>query len=551
MADYVVNVNDETTPTNGQPARKGAEEIRAIKAALETALIANTASASPRQVIASAVLDSNGYNNAITTGSGLRPALTASAGSPYHLSYAAGFNAGKAANNEEAIAANNADILGVDLPLNNISYLYKNYANPYGSTLVPEHDGYIFDKPSGSLLHFEEVATPLDDFGNVYTITGATLTATKPAYGAKSLDCSGGAGTNANTKRAESAAFLTLGGGSWEISAVVWFDVQPNAAVNHYVASAVNNAGFGAIVGWGETGGNRRAVLFISSNGTSQDVVNGTFGVTNLATGTWYRFRMVFDALAGTYRVYVAAGGSGAAPVWTAEVQEISAASAARVCAVTKLIWGCSFNGGYVNGISGFIDEARYIRAATRTTTETPTGFPKTIADSGLLIHFFSIPKMTMFQVTAPSAAAGTDPTLTAVTRLFIAEADTSGVAVTTIRNRAIKGQWEGSVITPLPAAAGSVANVSHNIGTQRTRGKIQLINLTTQNGYVPGDVIENVLGGATTDPQPINLSIGRNTIGFGTPAGNTIILTPRTGGAAVAATVGSWAYRLSAERSY
>jgi hypothetical protein len=134
---YIVNPNDPTTPTNDQGATQGAEELRALKAVIAGLVVAALAAPAVRQAIQSAVLDTNGQNAALTIGAGLRPGLTASVGNEYQLSSAAGFSGGKGLDFNESFNANVADILGVDLPLNNTSYLFRNYATGWGSTLVP------------------------------------------------------------------------------------------------------------------------------------------------------------------------------------------------------------------------------------------------------------------------------------------------------------------------------------------------------------------------------------------------------------------------------
>lgn len=518
MPTYPVNPADPTSPTDQQGAKQGAEEFRALKALIASMIVASSASAGPRQVIQSAILDANGYNNALTVGAGLRPGLTATAADPLHLSIANGFTGGKAVNSDESIIANNADILGVDLPINTTAYLARNYGASYESTLFPPQYGYAFDRTQASLLHFEDAGgIPICGFGNQYTITGAAITVTKPAYGTKSLDCSGGLGTNVNVKRAETAAITTLGPDSWETSCVVWFDVQPNAAVLHNLMHASNAAGLGFSAGWGETGGNRRAAIStVSSDGTTSNIAGTTFGVTNLAVGIWYRFRFVFDALGGTYRLYVAAGGSAAAPVWAAEVQEISVASTARICAVTRFIWGCSWSGAaYANGISGFIDECRFIRCATKVGTETPGVAPNTYPFSITThkVNFFSIPKMQMFEVTAESTVANTNPTMVSALRLFLGEADTSGAAITAIRNYAVRGQFIGAVVMP---AQSTTATVSHNIGVpqieQRFKARIKT-TLLVPEGYVVGAEVDLTMGsGDSAGPGPRGANNGIST---------------------------------------
>lgn len=552
MATYPVNPNDPTSPTDQQGAKQGAEELRAIKALLAALVVAGSASASPRHTIVGASQDANGFNNAITVGAGLRPGLTASVASPYQLTFANGFTLGKAIDSSESITLNNADILGADLPINNTAYIFREYATAYGSTLVPWQDSPAFDRAQNTLLHFEDGVTPTCGFGNLYTITGAVLNNTKPAYGAKSMDASGGAGTNANVKRCETTAINSLGTGSWEAQNVVWFDVQPNAAVVHDMFAACNNGGFGALYGWFETGGNRRAFLQCSSTGAAHDIINAT-GATNLTVGVWYRFRAVFNALAGTYKLYVAAGGSAAAPVWGVEVEECTAASTARVCTITKVIWGCLFNGGYTQGISGFIDEARLLRAATAVAIVTPGVAPNTypLSITAHPVYWMDTINYKMFQVTAESVAANANPTLTTTLRQFIAECDTSGVAVTAVRNYAIQGKYT-STFGAVPAVATRQAYTA-NIGTQNITGEVWLKNLTTELTYTPGMMGQALCVSNAAFPTPsFVIAEDKNTISIvgGSNATGWAVVNRNTGAYATI-TLASWQIQVRVKRTW
>ena len=362
MASYVVNVNDPTTPTQSQPARQGAEELRAIKALLTSLIVAGSSSASPRQAIQSAVLDANGYNNAITVGAGLRPGLTASVADAYHLSAANGFSVGKAINIDEVIAANNADILGADLPLSNTSFLYRTIGVGFASTLIPPQYGYTFDRTQGSILNFEgadgAVAT-IDDFGNTWTFNGnAQIDTAQFKFGTASLllDGTGDYVTSTN--------FTTLGDGSWEM--MCWFRINalPGAGTDASLFEATNSANFGVYLQINNTAGTVKLKLGVSSNGTSTDVANNVLGTnTTWNLNEWNRARVVFDALAGTYRVYLSLNGA-------AETQDQTTSSTARVCAIEKIRVGANTTAGA--NFNGWIDAFRFIHAATKTTTEVP-----------------------------------------------------------------------------------------------------------------------------------------------------------------------------------
>lgn len=476
---YIPNPNDATEPVDSRPAGTAAEEFRALKAVVAAILVTASASASPRHAIQSAVLDANGYNAAITTGAGLRPGLTASATDPYHLSYAAGFTGGKAINNEESIVANNADILGADLPLSNTSYLYRDYGVGYGRTLVPPQYGYAFDRTQNAILNFEGSDGSvifLDDFGNTWTNGGANaeIDTAQFKFGTSSLLL--GAGGN---EWIQTSDIKGPGDGSWEKS--IWFRINalPGAGNRGVLFTLLSATTVGIQIGLFNNAGTTRLEWFLSSNNSSHDIVNGGVGTNTVWTlNQWNRIRLVFDALAGNYSVYLSLNGA-------AETQDLTQASTARIHkGGTAFRIGADNGGG--NGFNGWVDGFRFIQAATKTTTEIPAATAPSVTDHEYC--FFSIPKMKMFRVSAASVAAGTNPTLTAVTRLFLGEADTSGVAVTAVRNYAIRGEFYTEFTT---VTAGTSTTKNHNIGTiprviRHTLRVLQAVSSGTQ-----GDVFD------------------------------------------------------------
>jgi hypothetical protein len=445
-----------------------------------SAFVNNHAGRTVRQTALFGNVDSSGYANFLTTGSGLRPGLLATA-----TALALGFSNGMKEEYEE-FSADVADILSADLPASNTSYVYRTKGSSWGSTLVPPQYGYAFDRAQNSLLHFEQAAgAPLCDFGNTYLLNGgATLTTTKPPYGTRCLDLSGGATSAANTKCAYTTDITTLGPDSWEMSVVFWHDVAPAATpVAHYVGAATNTSQFGVEFGWLNNGGTNRFVLNVSSDGTSRNVANLAVGTLTPTTGHWYRYRCQFDALGGKYRLFISDGGTGATPVWAVEVKDIEVASTARVCACARVVWGATLGGtGIANGASGFLDEARIVRGATSTSVGTPSGFPKSVTD--FPVHFFSIPEMKMYEVTSASATAGVNPVMTRRSRLFIGECDTSGAAITAARTYALRGRYVSAPITGV--AVSTAFSFQHNIGVGREHLECELL---AKNGNPAGGI--------------------------------------------------------------
>lgn len=431
MADYTIDVNNPLDPTRQRNAKQGSDELRAIKALLASLVIASSASASPRQSIISASLDSNGYNNAISAGAGLRVGLSASASDAYQMSFAVGFSGGKAINSEEEITANIADLTGVDLVASNTNFLYRTFGSSWGSCLVPPQYGYAFDRTQGAILNFEGndgTVVINDDFGNTWTANGnAQIDTAQFKFGTSSLLLDG------TGDFVETTNIISLGDGSWEISCWVRWNALPGAGTEQCIFNFGAATAYGVIVALNNTAGTIKSKIYLSSNGTAADIVNGQLGTNTVwAAGTWYKFRMVFDALGGSYKLYLSVAGA-------AETADNSFNSFVRINAATSFRYGAQTNNA--NYLNGWMDACRLIRCATKTSAETPAVSAPTITDYP--IHFFNIPKMRMYEVTAAASGAGQNPTLTAITRLFVGEANTGAATVTAVRNYAVRGEYD------------------------------------------------------------------------------------------------------------
>ena len=535
MPDYIVNPNDPNTPTQLQNARQGAEELRALKSLIASMVVAALAAPTVRQSIQSASLDANGYNAAITTGAGLRPGLVASATDAYHLSYAAGFNSGKPVNMDEAISANNADILGADLPLSNTSFLYRTFGVGYGSGLVLPQYGYAFDRSRGSILNFEGADAAVittDDFGNTWVFAGnAQLDTAQFKFGTSSLLCDGTGDSVAST------SFTTMGDGSWEVSCWFRLNALPGAGARATVFYSTNGATFGIQCYLFNNAGTTRFEIYLSSNGTSNNIANGTVGAnTAWALNQWHKYRLVFDALAGTYRVYISLNGA-------AETQDISVASTDRICTLSNRVIGSDAAGA--SGFNGWFDAFRFISGATKTSTETPTAAAPTITD--YKYHFFSIPKMIMYEVTAASVAAGTNPTLTPVNVLYLGEADTSGVAVTAVRNYAIRGEYVSEPV--IWSASNSQMSRNHNLGLRPGEHDAKIYVVTTDaNWKVGSEITHSQLYNDAGTNRGGTVGVDRKTIYLNTSASGWRI---SDGVGDTAITISRWLIRFVAKRGW
>lgn len=464
-----------------------------------------------RQCVLSAALDGNGHNAAITTGAGLRPGLDA-APSPFVVTFASGYGVGGALDLVSTLSADVADILGADLAANNTSFIYADWASltsvTWSKGLVPPQIGETFDRTQGALLNFEAAdasVAMIDDFGNTWTAAGnAQIDTAQFKFGASSLLLDG------TTDFIETSSITTLGSDSWEISLWGRWATLPTAGQDQVIFNAGNASRFGVLLRLDNTAGTIKLQLYLSSSGTSDDIAAPTLGANTVwATNTWYRIRLVFDALAGTYRVYLSIAGA-------AETQDISVSSTSRICALTKIRIGESIDAA-AQQFNGWIDAFRFLRCATITTTETPSVSAPAITDHK--IHFFSIPQHKMYEVTGASVAANTDPVMTQRNRYDVAECDTSGVAITAVRNRPIRGKYV-SPWTAIPAVNVSTA-FNHNLGTVEARSRVQAKCTTAISNVVPGDISECVglsQSGTTTEfaylPSGITRNVGYITTG-------------------------------------
>lgn len=527
-APYIPDVNNTAEPIIGRPAGTAAAEFRGIKTLLATLAVAGLASSSVRQAIQSASLDANGQNNAITVGAGLRPGLLATA-NPYHLSYATGFTQGKPSNLDEVIALDNADILAANLPLSNTSYLYKIWAGAYGSTLIPRQEGYTFDRTKQALLNFEGIngsVVTTDDFGNVWTLAGSAISTAQFKFGTSSIDCTGGGAKSVSTLN-----ITTLGDGSWQ--AECWFRLAalPAVAGRALIFEGCNAAFFGALVLLFNNAGITKLELNLSSNGTASDIAAAVVGVNTVWTlNQWNKVRLAFDALSGTYKLYLSLNGA-------VETVDISIASAARICAITKLYIGTRSDGTLAS--NAWFDAFRLLPCVTNTSVEVPAVVAPILTD--YLISFFNIPQMKMYDVTAASVISGVNPTLTAVNRLFLGEADTSGIAVTAVRNYAVRGEFYGEQAALIVTTA---FTFNDNIGTKLKNIQAWIECMTSEFGWKVGDRLPtwwdgnsgtgNSLSGQTVDIQ------SRNTARF---CVHTPLSIPSNTNLAqlVGATIGNW----------
>ncbi|HEX5074263.1 MAG TPA: hypothetical protein VFW03_13695 [Gemmatimonadaceae bacterium] len=492
-----------------------------------------------RQTLLSSELDSSGYCALLSAGAALNYNINAASGDAV-FSFADGFNSAGAKDWVSVLSAD-ASNQG-SLNASNTHYIHATYSSAtavtWGQCLIPPQYGYAFDRTQAALLNFEAAdatTTMVDDFGNTWTAAGnAQIDTAQSKFGTASLLLDG------TGDYIESTNFTTLGDGSWEISLWVRWNSLPTAGTNQYLFSATNGSSLGAAIFLNNNAGTIKMAMQLSSTGASSDIYNAVGGTNaSWSTGTWYKFRLVFDALAGTYKLYLSVAGA-------AETVDISTSSSSRICAVTKIRLGD--NGAGASQFNGWIDAFRFIRAATVTTTETPGASAPAIGDYP--VHFFSIPAMKMYYASAASASAGVDPTLTAVKRVFAGEQDTNGSAVTATRNYALRGEY---VSDKFAAAAGTAYTKAHNIGVAPRDVIVDAINATTQNGWTPGYRIGMWGNEQDTSGNNNGITVGsvRSSLTFSVQATSMGVLAAKTGGSLAGITMASWLVQIVARRGW
>lgn len=139
--------------------------------------------------------------------------------------------------------------------------------------------------------------------------------------------------------------------------------------------------------------------------------------------------------------------------------------------------------------------------------------------------------------------------------RVFIGEAVTAGGVVTSVVNYAIRGKYR-STDQALPASA-TVKSFSHNIGVREVGVRFWLKNVTTEHGYVAGDIVEPVHypTGSTNGPVAAQLA-SRNAAQFISGNGGScgIIVQAISGGGTGAnqdITPANWNVFMTADRGW
>jgi hypothetical protein len=436
-----------------------------------------------RQSVLTGAQDVNGLANYIAAGAGLTATLLATA-SPVGLSFAAGFNAAGGVDQLTQVAADQVNAFAA-LPANNLSFLTVD-RNPgsgaltYGSKLAPPQYGAAYARARQGVLQFGGAAGStvfLDDFGNTWTaVGGAKVQSNFFKFGTGALGGAGGGNAlNGAADYIKSTDITTLGAGGWALRGWINPSTLPGAGAIVLLCSTAGAAGFGVELGIYNNAGTIKFTYDLSSTNASNDIASLVQGTTTPAVGTWYFVELTFDAVAGVYRLYV----NGAQEASTASALKVAATPAGL--AVGSRTSGAAFFNGYIDKFE-FLP---YCQHPAGTAYAAPVAAPN-VAAAGYAADWFDIANMVLRQVSGASAVAATPPAFTALQRLYVGEATTSGAAVTGAVSYALQGRYTSDDFT---FAFTTTTNKNHNIGTVPKTARAFLVNLLAENGAVPGDV--------------------------------------------------------------
>ncbi len=417
-----------------------------------------------RQTVLQGAINSGGYANMLSAGTGLALNLAATV-VPMITSFAQGVLSFMS-----TLSADTASVVPT-LAANNLSFITQDYASPtsvtWGKTLAPPQYGYTYNQAAQALLHFNGTAGStafLDDFGNTWTAQGSAKVQTNQAkFGGAALGGGGTSNALAAGDYVKSVSFTSLGNGGWALRGWCYPTALPVSAGFATLMAATNANGVGALLGIYNNSGTIKFAYNLSSNGSTNDIASLVQGTTTPVTNTWYWVELTYDAVASVYRLNVG--------TTTNASQESSTTSTSKICPVTALTVGNTQNIG--NQFTGYIDEAEFLPYCDHpggTAYAVPSAAPS-LANAGYASDFFSIPNMTMYQVSGASTAAGANPTFTAVKRVYVGECATGASSVSSVVNYALKGRYFSG---RFPIAASTGYAKAHNIGTEPKQIKLQ-----------------------------------------------------------------------------
>lgn len=475
-----------------------------------------------RQTVLQGVTNSGGYANMLSVGTGLAINLSA-ATTPMITSFAQGVG--------NAAATLSANVTGVvsGLPANNLSYITQAYVSPtsvtWGYTLAPPQYGYSYVQSAQSKLDLNN--SNLDSFGNAWTNTGVTFSNVTPIIPGTYMGVFNGSSYFRTT------AITSLGGGSWTVRG----KMKLGSVAAGTIMNAGNASSFGAFSINLSSG---KLNLYLGSTGSSFDIANGLVSAATLTTGTSYDYELTFDQVAGKYFFYI----NGVPDA------SLTVASTAKVAGFSNVTIGANSATTAANFTTGSIQGVEMLPycAHPNGVTFTPSTALSNIAAPGYASDFFSIPNMTMYQVSGASTSAGNDPLFTAKNFVYVGEAITGASTVSSVVNYALRGEYDSGYTMGLPANGVSVVK-NHNIGVTPDKKKLLFKCATADQGQVPGEVVDGAVQAGTISHLP-SLPATSNTITF-TQGSNGGSVEIKGTGAWGNTTAAFWAYKIMAGRGW
>ena len=392
------------------------------------------------------------------------------------------------------------------------------FAGAWNSTLAPPQYGYTYNQALQSCLSLNNVGT--DDFGNTWTATAITYSNASPAIAGTYMGVFNG------TTGKITMPLTSLGSGGWTLR----FKFKPSVVAGTTYMMNFGVAGtFGVELAINAT----KLGWYLSSNGSSFDIVNGTAGATVLANGTSYDAEMCYDPVAGKYFLYLDG------------TQELIVTSALKICGGTILTLGNNNAGAaaYTGNIQGF-EFLPYCLHPNGTAFSKPTTLAN-VAAAGYASDWFSIADMKMYGVSAASSVAGNNPTFAAKTRTYIGEGTTGAASVSSVVTYAYQRK---ALVTQATLATSSAYSFNHNLGTtQYSIADASFVCKISEGGWAIGDKIPLTVSPGTGAGAMIS-NTSRNTSTLAT--NNTAIgnYIPKTGGSATVLTAANWSFEATVQ---
>lgn len=492
------------------------------------------------------VVDAVGKANFITSAlNSLNVGLNATP-TPLLLAFADGYNARGQVDYLEEVTADQQALWG-DLPAKQLSFLGLRRVSKgvfeTVTTLAPPQAAYSFPMGYQVCLRFDGVNgsnSILDDFGNVWEAHGnAKLQNNWAKTGGMAL---GGGGFNNSLVSGDyisCSGLKPLGNDGWTLRGTCRSISMPANGTILTLAHLTSNNGsqFGAMLGLIVNGGQYRAYVALSSNGTSWDVANAKKSDVGFGLGSTIHLELNYDRVAGCYYLY--ADGQLVLNFVTQE----------RLSGVAEMTVGANVNGS--NPMLGYIDSVELLPYCLHPAGDsfTPPTAETDITTAGYASEWFNISTYQMMAISAPSTEPGVPPLCSVSGTLFLGEVYTDGVGVIAAVSYAYRGKYDSGA--NIKVNSPSVYNLAHNIGTR-------LVNVTSAyaefennvGGWVPGDRITLASNGNKTYSMPFAPVLRRTQAVIATGGANGY-MPKATGGNFVTYTAGDLSYGFTLERDF